>query len=53
MKVHTGPISARVVSSRTFSMGDFEGFRGGGLMRVPEGIIVGHSIKECESYTKR
>lgn len=35
----TGPISVKDVSSRTFSMADFEGSMGGGLIRVAEGIV--------------
>ena len=37
----TGPMSLRLMSSRTFSIADFEGSTGGGLMRVELGIVGG------------
>lgn len=36
----TGPMSTRVVRSRTFSIGDLRGSTGGGLTRVVRGILV-------------
>lgn len=36
----TGPISTRVVRSRTFSIGDLLGSTGGGLTRVVRGILA-------------
>ena len=53
VKLLTGPISVRVVSSSTFSIGDFEGFLGGGLIRVPEGITVGHFVEGCHRFTEK
>ena len=35
----TGPMSTSGVSSSTFSMADFRGSRGGGLIRVALGIL--------------
>jgi len=36
----TGPIAESSVSSRTFSMADFEGLRGGGRTRVERSAIL-------------
>ena len=36
----TGPMSTRVMRSRTFSMGDLLGSTGGGLTRVVRGMVV-------------
>lgn len=35
----TGPMSLRVLSSRTVSIGDFDGSTGGGLTSVAPGIL--------------
>ena len=37
----TGPILLRGVRARTFSIGDLEGLRGGGVMRVGDGMFAG------------
>ena len=42
----TGPMSVMGVSSRTFSIWDFEGSIGGGLMRVP---LEDWTIVECSA----
>jgi len=39
LAVLTGPISERGMSSSTFSIGDFVGSAGGGLMRVGPGML--------------
>lgn len=43
----TGPITERVVSSRLFSRGDFEGSRGGALISVGRGILRWAQLVSC------
>ncbi len=43
----TGPISERVVRSRTFSIADFEGSRGGGFIRVGLGMTADSGVIEA------
>ena len=45
----TGPISESVVSSRTFSMADFDGSIGGGLIRVA-GIFEDSRLETLPVY---
>ena len=49
--VRTGPMSVRVMSSRTFSIADFEVSAGGGLMSVGLGIM-GAAVAQLWSRIK-
>lgn len=49
IQIITGPMSLRVLSSRTVSIGDFDGSTGGGLTSVAPGILGVAIGKQAEA----